>query len=278
LESERARDERLLSRPEYEWKWLGGYNDKVENAIILPEWFDACVDAHKNTKFEWRIAGQEKVAFDPSDVGEDPEALAYMHGNVVLQAMSNDQKAIDDACDWATDFANRVKADVFIWDCDGMGIGLKRQVQHAFNGKKITTDQFKGSEGPLFPKEIFEPLEGEQAKPKTNKDTFRNQRAQWYFWLARRMKLTYAAVEKGKYINPDELISFSSDILHLDLLRAELCSVPRRLSGDGRLQLLTKKEMLDQEIASPNIGDCIMMLQKPIDTYEEPVVLDCGGW
>lgn len=277
LESERDSDEKHMSRAEYRHKWHGHYSDTIENAIIKPEWFDACIDAHK--KLGFKPSGQEKVAFDPSDVGDDPEAIAYSHGSVVLQAMQRDQKDIEAACDWATDFANEVQADVFAWDCDGMGIGLKRQVRNAFNGKKVTTDQFKGSEGPMFPDSIYEALEQEQAKPKKNKDAFRNQRAQFYFGLMRRVYNTFLAVKNGKYINPDEMISFSSDIIHLDLLRAEICSIPRKYTGGtGRFQVMSKIEMAKMEIASPNIADCIMMLQKPVDTFTETEEIPYYGW
>ena len=277
LESERASDELNMSQAEYDHKWHGAYNDSIENAIIQAEWFDACVDAHN--KIGFKPLGQEKVAFDPADVGSDPEALAHMHGSVILQAMSSDVKSIDDACDWATGYANEKQVDVFQWDCDGMGVGLKRQVSDAFKGKKVTTDQFKGSQGAWEPDKVYEPVDGDQMKPKTNKETFGNQRAQFYWALRDRMFKTWQAVTKGKYIDPDELISFSNDILHLDLLRSELCRIPRKYIASGRIQLLTKAEMLKLGILSPNIADCIMMLMKPVDTeVYTPIKLKRKGW
>ena len=35
---------------------------------------------------------------------------------------------VSEGCDWATDYAIKKKAQEFIWDGDGMGIGLRRQV------------------------------------------------------------------------------------------------------------------------------------------------------
>lgn len=266
LESERADDEVNMTTPEYDHKWHGKYYDTVENAIIKPEWFDACVDAHKKLGFE--PLGQEKVAYDPSDIGSDPEALAYMKGNVVLEAMSSDCKSIDDATDWATDYANEIQADVFTWDCDGMGVGLKRQVSDAFKGKKVTFEEFKGSHGADNPLSVYNPVYGENGKPKTNKETFVNQRAQYYWMLRDRMFRTWQAVTKNKYISPDELISFSSNIKHMDVLKAEVCRIPRKF-GSGRYQILTKPEMKKLDIDSPNIADCVMMLMRPVDLIEE---------
>ncbi len=267
LESERADDKIYMSTAEYDHKWHGAYNDTVENAIIKAEWFDACIDAHTKENLGFGAIGQEKLAFDPSDVGSDPEALAYMKGRVVLEAMSSDVKSIDDATDWATDYANDVQVDVFTWDCDGMGVGLKRQVSDAFKGKKVTFEQFKGSLGADNPNSVYEPVVGEHSKPKTNKETFVNQRAQYYVALRDAIFKTWQAVTKGKYINPEELISFSSDIKDMTMLRSEVCRIPRKLGG-GRIQIMTKVEMKKLGIDSPNVADCIMMLMRPVDIID----------
>lgn len=272
LEEERVRDHRLMSKAEYDHKWLGKYIDTIENAIIMPEWFDACVDAHiKLEKLGRWDAGQERIAFDPSDVGSDPEALAYQKGNVVYEAMSADAKDIEEACNWACSYSNEKRVDAFTWDCDGMGIGLKSQVSTAFKGKKIEVDQFKGSEGAFEPDDIYQEIDSEsKQKTKTNQETFSNQRAQFYWSLRDKMFKTWLAVEKGRFFSVDEMISFSSQIKHIALLRAELCSVPRKFIASGRIQLLTKAEMLKKSITSPNIGDCVMMLQKPV-SVEKPL-------
>lgn len=265
LEPERKRDERLMSQAEYDHKWNGAYNDTVENAIILPDWFDACVDAHEKVSHLGDFfAGQEKVTFDPSDVGEDPEALAHLRGNVIVEAMHSDVKDIEEACTWACSYANEKKVDAFSWDCDGMGIGLKFQVSQAFKGRQIEVQQFKGSEGPLNPDSVYMPVDEEQSKPKTNKDTFSNQRAQFYIDLANAMFKTYLAVTKGRYYPVDELISISSKVKHKAELRAELCSIPRKYIASAKILLMTKKEMLDKGITSPNIADCVMMSRKPV--------------
>lgn len=270
LESERKDDENNMSKAEYDHKWNGHYNDSIEDAIIKAEWFDACIDAHE--KLGFRAEGQEKIAFDPADTGDDPEALAYMHGCVIKEAMSSDLKSIDDACDWATDYANTIKPDVFTWDCDGMGIGLKRQVSDAFKGKKILTDEFKGSHGVFSPDSIYQYIGNESAKPKKNKESFLNQRAQCYWLLRDRVYKTWKAVTKQdkKYIDSDELISFSSHIKHLEVLRSELCRIPRKFTGgSGKIQIMSKTDMIRKGISSPNIADCVMMLQKPVDLHED---------
>ena len=43
-------------RAEYDWIWLGKFNDTVDNSIIKPEWFDACLDLHKQDRFPVTIS------------------------------------------------------------------------------------------------------------------------------------------------------------------------------------------------------------------------------
>jgi phage terminase large subunit len=147
LEEERIDDIDKLSTAAYEHKWLGRYLDTVDNAIIKPEWFDACVDAHKIDRlvkvFEPR--GAKIAAHDPSDTGSDPKGFALRHGSIIRVAKEKLTGEIDEGCDWATGLALQNGADWFVWDGDGMGTGLKRQVSDAFEGTHIKYHMFRGS-------------------------------------------------------------------------------------------------------------------------------------
>lgn len=275
LEQERQDDYENLDRAEYDHIWEGKYSDTVPNAIIKPEWFDACVDAHKTLGFE--PLGQERVSYDPADSGDD-KAVAYIHGSVVLDVRTTGAGRIDTATDWATTFAIDHKPDVFTWDADGMGMGLKRQIVDAFEGKKIDIEAFRGSEGPDNPDKKYD--DGvDVRKEKTNKESFINKRAQYYTLLKDRMLRTYLAVEKGqKLFNADDLISFSSGIKDIGSLRAEVCRIPRKYNGSGRVQILSKEEMKKQGIDSPNMADAVMMLMRPVEAQSEPLTLNSTGW
>jgi phage terminase large subunit len=276
LEQERMDDYENLPRAEYRHIWEGEYGDSVENAIIEPEWFDACINAHLKLGFE--PAGQERVAYDPADTG-DAKAVAYCHGSVIMDVRSTDSGRIDTATDWATSFAIDKKPDVFTWDCDGMGMGLKRQITQAFEGKKIEVEAFRGSEAADHPDSIYERLQSEVAKPKTNKQTFQNKRAQYYWMLRDRMYRTYLAVEKGeRAFNPDDLISISGEIKELQGLRAEICRVPRKFNNSGRIQLMSKPDMLKLEIDSPNMADAVMMLMRPVEVKRKMKEITFTGW
>ena len=265
LEKERIWDYEHLPRAEYDHIWEGAFNDTVENSIIQAEWFDAAIDAHLKLGFKPR--GAKIVSHDPSDSG-DPRGLFYKHGNVVLDVQERDAGDVNDGCDWATDYAIEVGADLFVWDGDGLGVSLRRQVAEAFEGKKIEWVMFKGSESPIKPEEIYLPdVESGRAQARKNKDTFLNKRAQYYWSLRDKFYNTYRAVARKEYINPDSLISISSEIKCLAQFRSEICRIPKKANGRGLIQIMRKDEMKNHlKIASPNLADSAMMGE------QEPVV------
>lgn len=269
LEDERSFDFENKSRAKYDHVWLGAFLDTVANSIIEAEWFDACIDAHITLGFT--AQGQEKMSYDPADSGDD-KAIALQHGSVVLGCASNSAGLIDTATDWATSFAIKLKPDVFLWDADGVGLGLKRQINDALTGKKIKLIPFHGSGMKYAPGEPYDAIEGEQwagDEQRNNEEMFTNLRAQCYWALRDRIFKTYLAVKKKRYYPPDELISFSSSIKEMTQLRAEVCRIPRKYVASGRIQILSKSEMKAQKISSPNMADAIMMLQLPVDIYDD---------
>jgi phage terminase large subunit len=277
LEQERVFDLEHKPRAKYNHIWLGDYDDTIEDAIIAPDWFDACVDAHK--KLGWKPRGIEVVSHDPSDNGNDAKGLAYRHGNVFLDVQEREFGDINDGADWALDYAQDKKPDLFIWDGDGMGAGIRRQVNESLGPKNIRIAEFRGGGEVDNPKAKYVEVDSEETKAKTNSETFKNKRAQYYWNLRDRCYKTYLAVVKGKYIDPDELISFSSDIDGLDLLRSEICSVPLKHNGMGLIQIMSKQDMKKLDIASPNMADSVMMClaDPPAKKKLEPINIPSMG-
>ena len=257
LNQERLWDYANLPRNLYNHIWEGHFNDSVENSIIPVEWFEAAIDAH--IKLGFKPKGQKIVAHDPSDLGEDAKGLVFRHGSVVLDVQELTNGDVNDGCDWATDYAIEKRADLFVWDGDGLGVSLKRQVASAFDGKRIEYAMFKGSEGVDFPTQPYLGDPKSTDKNRSNKDTFRNKRAQYYWALRDRFFNTYLAVVKGQYIDPDEMISLSSGIECLEQLRAEVCRIPKHPNGNGLIQILNKEQMKKLKIPSPNMADSLMM-------------------
>lgn len=262
LEQDRLKDKKNMPSALYNHVWEGDYNDSIENSLIDTDWFDLCVDAHKKLGFQ--PLGMRYAAHDPSDTGPDDKGFAMRHGSVVDFVKSMDTGTIHEGGDWATSYVIQRRADCYTWDCDGMGVGLSRQTDLALEGKKINTTMFKGSESPDHPDAIYNPvaISGISGQV-TNKQVFKNKRAQYYCAIRDRCYKTYRAIKHGEYYDPEELISFDSSIDCLPQLRSELCRIPLKPNPNGLIQLYTKEEMKSKfNIPSPNLADSIMMLMR----------------
>jgi phage terminase large subunit len=250
LQKEMAHDKRTLSTAEFLHIWEGHYNDEVAGSIISVDWFNAAIDAHIKLGFAGK--GALTATFDPSDEGGDAKGYCLRHGSVILDVAESQMGDVNEGCDWATNKAMEANADYFVWDCDGLGVSLKRQIAQEFTDKKITEVMFKGSQKADRPKENYQ-------DGKSNEHTFKNKRAQYYWRLRDRFYNTYRAITKGEYIDPDELISISSNISDIDVLRAEVCRIPKKPNANGLIQIKSKIEMKAMGINSPNLADALMM-------------------
>ena len=251
LDQERAYDEANTPDEVYRHIWLGDYNDSVDNSLIKPEWYNACIDAHE--KLGITPSGKTVTSFDPSDEGGDAKGLCVMRGGLIEHV---DQKLDGDAAqgvDWAAAKAKQFQATSFVWDCDGLGVSLKREVER--NLPYLQHVMFKGGSA------VDDPLlsYGEGSLRSTNKDSFKNKRAQYYVMLRDRMYATYLAVTRGDNIDPDKILSISSGCGHVDTLRSELCRIPTKNNESGKIQLMSKPDMAKLGIRSPNMADAVMM-------------------
>ena len=270
LEQERQHDFINLPRALYDHIWEGAFNDSVEDSIILAEWFDAAIDAHDKLGFD--PTGVIIASHDPSDLGTDDKGFVLRQGPVILEAEARSFGDVNEGMDWALGKAIDAQADCFVWDCDGLGLSLKRQVHNALKNKKfIDYYLFHGSASPENPLKVYDEVKTSTGtKQRTNQDVFYNLRAQKYWDLRNRFFKTYLAVEKGKYSNPDELISISSTIEDMKILRSEICRIPRKFNASGKIQIMGKKEMKKMKIQSPNVSDSVMMSGiTPAPQYED---------
>tara|TARA_R110002020_G_scaffold461823_1_gene680972 strand:+ start:3383 stop:5026 length:1644 start_codon:yes stop_codon:yes gene_type:complete len=264
-----------MSAARFNHIWHGSFNDDVENSLIDADWFDACIDAHKKLGFAPK--GAKVVTHDPADVGDDSKAVALRHGVVFTSMEELEAQNANIGIDMACGFASNHNADAFGWDCDGLGAPLRNQVEDNFKGKAIRSYMFKGSESVHNPDAVFSAGEDYgMSQSKLNKDVFRNKRAQNYANIAQRCRKTYEAVNNGVYYNPDDLISFSSEIECLQKLRSELCRMPLKANGAGMIMLYTKEDMRrgiilpngqKLKLPSPNLADCVMMSFDPAATF-----------
>ena len=256
LEKDRLFDLENKSRAKYRHIWLGDYDDSIDNALIQSEWFDACIDAH--VKLNFKPLGADVVAHDPSDEGHDSKGIARRHGSVITDVQEMTTGDVNEGADWAIDYCYKAKPDAFVWDGDGMGVALRRQFGEAFQGTSIKTEMYRGSNSPDRPDEKYESFDNDDEK--SNSETFKNKKSQYYWLLRDRMYATYRAITQGIYTDPDKMISFSSSIKCMPLLRSELCRVPLKYNSNGLIQIMPKPEMKAKYgIDSPNLADALVM-------------------
>ncbi len=272
LELERLDDKENLSDDEYDHIWGGAYNETVERAIIKKAWFDAAIDSH--LKLGIKPKGATIFTHDPADEGGDSKAYACRRGIFYSDIGEIEAKDGNDACDIATEKAIQAGADLFIWDGDGMGALLRRQIKESFEGIKCELRMYRGSNEVQDKEQIYDGIGklGRKDKPKTNADTFFNKKAQFCIKLAQRFYNTWLWVEKGRYQNPDSIISISSEIVLIDKIRSEVCRMPTTPNGAGKIQMMSKKDMKTKyHIDSPGMFDCLTMGE---ELPESPVNLE----
>lgn len=262
LEAERLFDLQNLPRSTYDWVWEGGFNDDIENGLIKPEWFDACIDAH--IKLGMKPFGIKKVVHDPSDLGADPKASLIRSGNIITDVIQRTDLDVNEGSDWALGLAINEGADQYEWDVGGLGLTLKRDVNTALDNKRITVHQFNGASSVDHPNAIYESSGASNIVQQKKWDQVcKNLRAQCYLKLRDRIYRTFKAIEDGVMADPELLISISSDCESLKTLRAELCRMPIKPNSSGLFELYSKKEMREKfKVRSPNCADVLMMSER----------------
>tara|TARA_R110002033_G_C3897243_1_gene239775 strand:- start:10089 stop:11765 length:1677 start_codon:yes stop_codon:yes gene_type:complete len=262
------KEEGRMSESRFNHIWHGAFNDDIDNSVIKADWFDACIDAHKKLGFE--ANGGKVAGFDPSDVGNDAKGYAMRHGVVFKDVREIDAEDANRAFDIASRDAKNQSVDTFGWDCDGMGALLRDQAARNFNGTKVHTFMYKGSEGVHFPDAVFKPVGDYHIRDsKKNKDVFGNKKAQNIIAFAERVYKTWEAVVHGKYCDPAELVSFDSETIphgFMQKLRSEACRMP--LKPADTFKFYTKQEMRNGirqpdgskiVIPSPNLFDAVVL-------------------
>jgi len=265
LEQERQYD--LINKPPalYRHIWDGDFYDSVDSAIISVEWFNAAVEAWAVIKPE----GITAIGFDPSDEGADSKGLVFRHGVCVMDAQEMSTGDFEAGNDWAISYALQKKPDVFVYDEDGMGCGVRAPANRRLGGMRMMVDGYRGSHAAKKPFARYARPDSLDKSPKSNKETFFNRRAQAAWVLRDRFYSTYRMMQGEKGISHDDCIAINPDIASIDLLRSEVSRIPLKPNNAGKIQLATKMEMKAMGISSPNLFDALVMAMTA-----EPAILD----
>lgn len=230
--------------------WEGEPVADSEFAIIKPKWIQAAVDAHK--KLGFTASGEKVMGFDVADEGEDASATVTRHGSVVMNVEEWSQKGdVIFSSDHTYSRATALGVNRLIYDNIGMGAGVKA----VFNRKEgpIRCVGFNAGGAVLKPDQKY--------FDRTNKDFFRNIKAQMWWAVRDRFYNTYRAIEHGDTFQEDELISLDSEALgkELEYLKAELSRPMVVYDDNGKVGVESKKDMKKRGIPSPNKADAFIM-------------------
>ena len=178
--------------------------------------------------------------------------MAIRHGAKVLELGLKHDGDVGDALDWSLDHLDRFHCSDFVYDQDGLGLGLAREVERSLAPRNIRYEGFRGGSTPENPSAMYD-------GHRTNRDAFANRRCQAYFSLRERFWKTYQAVQ-GEFHDPDELIFLPKDHPLIGQLRSEICRIPVVPHPAGKIALMSKVNMKKPpyNLPSPNLADALV--------------------
>ena len=251
---------KLKSPDTFDNVYLGVPNQDDDSSVIKASWIAAVIDAHKLIGFS--DDGRPKLGFDIADSGQDKCAITYAKGPVAYYC-DEWQGAEDEllkSCTRAYTVAREHDAEI-IYDSIGVGAAAGAKFKEL---KYHRYQKFNAGATVNYPEKFYQP------KIK-NKDFFANLKAQAWWLVADRFRLTYQvvnAIKDGKQPPPytdDELISISSDMPNLEKLKYELSIPMRDFDNVGRVKVESKKDLAKRDIKSPNIADSFIMAFAPVN-------------
>ena len=249
----------------YEHYILGKPVGQNDLALISGIWFDAAIDAHKKLNFQ--PGGQRQIGFDPADGGSDAQGVVHREGNIVLNIDKYMGINVESGCQKIYQYCmdNTIRDIVY----DGIGIGVGARVEfNRLDAQSINTySGFIGSESPTV---------GIYIDGRLNKDVYKNLRAMQYWQLRDRFYQTYRAVQQGVYVDPEKMISISSDCKYIDELRKELTQIQRK-QNTALIQVESKADMKQRGLKSPNIADALVYAFAPVKKQIKVIDIDFGS-
>lgn len=233
-------------------------NASNTDSFIPAKWVVASIDAHKRLGFY--PEGIRTVGFDPADTG-DAKAVVMRYGSVVTDCQQMTTGDITHALPWAYELADEHRADLLIFDADGMGgpvvkVDMMRRIAGRFD-----MVAYHGS-GEVRDKDL--PSIPGDNKSKKNRDTYENFRAQACTWTRNRFRKTYDAIQRLEHglmvnVDPEDLISLDSGCKNIRELQAELSRPMRKWTNSGKIIVESKKDMRARQVESPNLFDGLVM-------------------
>ena len=243
------------------------FSASIDGVLIPTAWVQAAIGAAEKLGADMR--GERSSALDVADKGKDTCAQGLRDGLVLADVdewrgkttediFGTTQRAFDNCDRWRTSFLR--------FDSDGLGVGVRGDGR-VLNDQRteerrleIDLDGFNGGGSVVDKDEEFIPgyfdEQGQYHPGRTNGEFFENYKAQCWWSLRERFRLTYVAVMEGGEYEVDKLISIDPKLPLRDKLCAELSQPVYKKTTRGKVLV----DKAPEGTKSPNLADMVMML------------------
>ena len=241
------------------------YTSAMKGILIDQEHVMACIDAHLKLGIKPTLPGL--AALDVADEGGDKNAFAARYGQVACYLDEWGQGDTGETTRRSVGHCIDLGIGELQYDKVGVGSGVKSEAN------RLNTLREEQGQATYLPDDfIFVPwsgadavrnpdgflIDGDPESPK-NGDFFENYKAQAWWHVARLCENTFRAVTQGIEFPEDQLISFPSNLPHLQTLRKQLSQVT--MARSHRLKLMINKT--PEGTVSPNLADALVMCYYP---------------
>lgn len=232
----------------------------IDGVLIPSTWVQSAIDA--DVKLGIDASGAKISALDVADLGKDSNALTLRDGIIIEDVREWHGKSVEDifgTTQRAINFCDQWGVTEMRYDSDGLGAGVRGDVRvinadRAVSGlPQVRATAFHGGG------KVFKPT-AEYVKGRTNESFFDNLKAQSWWFLRDRFKITHEAVTEGKAYKIDDLVVIRGSMKQISRLVTELSQPTYKRSSRGKIQI----DKAPDGTKSPNMADSVMIAFAPI--------------
>lgn len=250
--AKKAKADPVIWATEYERDFLAS----VEGVIIPGEWIEACVGALE--KLGLKPSGERRAAYDVADRGVDKNCVASAYGVELdyISSWSGSNSNIYKSVERVFRECDDRKVRAFDYDGDGMGAAVRGDAEKINEEREkkglplLIAVMFRGSGAVADPENLC------PGTDRLNKDFFENYKAQSWWALRQRARMTWEWVVNGQPCDPSEILSINPALPELAKTKSELSQPVWTWSKAGKMMI----DKTPDDVSSPNNGDTVMML------------------
>lgn len=243
------------------------YSAAVEGTIIPAAWVQSAIDAHVRLNIDTGRGWH--AGLDVADEGGDTNALVTRRGILVHSADEwgapdvgeTTRRAIGIVGDIVLE--DKLKNFHIYYDSVGVGAGVKAEANRLSSEETLPAGLrfYSWNAGAKVLNPDARIMDTDDGEVPTNREFFKNLKAQAWWDVRGRFWRTHRAVTEGVRFDPEELISIPSTLPKLRTLQKELSQPVAKKSTT--LQMIVDKK--PEGTKSPNLADALVMCFFPVE-------------